>query len=43
MDRLESEVRNLREQLGKAKSINDAMWETMLQNAVAETKAGTIK
>jgi len=43
IDRLESEVRKLREQLGKAKSINDAMWESMLQNAVAETKAGTLK
>jgi pre-rRNA-processing protein IPI3 len=41
IDSLENEVKILREQLGKAKSINDAMWDTILQNAVAETKAGT--
>jgi len=35
---LESEVARLREQLGKAKGINDTMWETMVQRVVAEGK-----
>ncbi|KAI0641918.1 WD40 repeat-like protein [Trametes meyenii] len=33
---LESEVTRLREQLGKAKGINDTMWETVVQRIVAE-------
>ncbi|KAI0367031.1 WD40 repeat-like protein [Pilatotrama ljubarskyi] len=33
---LESEVTRLREQLGKAKGINDVMWETVVQRIVAE-------
>ncbi|KAI0629250.1 WD40 repeat-like protein [Trametes polyzona] len=33
---LESEVSRLREQLGKAKGINDVMWETVVQRIVAE-------
>lgn len=37
---LESEVQYLREQLAKAKGINDTMWETIVQRAVAE---GTMK
>ncbi len=35
---LESEVARLREQLGKAKGINDVMWETLVQRLVAEGK-----
>jgi pre-rRNA-processing protein IPI3 len=35
---LESEVARLREQLGKAKSINDTMWETVVQRVVAESR-----
>ncbi|KAI0793928.1 WD40 repeat-like protein [Fomes fomentarius] len=35
---LESEVARLREQLGKAKGINDVMWETVVQRLVAEGK-----
>ena len=35
---LESEVVRLREQLGKAKGINDAMWESVVQRLVAEDK-----
>ncbi|CAL1714772.1 unnamed protein product [Somion occarium] len=37
---LESEVSKLREQLGKAKGINDTMWETIVQKMVTETKEG---
>ncbi|KAI0766912.1 WD40 repeat-like protein [Trametes elegans] len=33
---LESEVTRLREQLGKAKGINDVMWESVVQRLVAE-------
>ncbi|EKM49939.1 uncharacterized protein PHACADRAFT_166518 [Phanerochaete carnosa HHB-10118-sp] len=35
---LESEVVRLREQLGRAKSINDTMWETVVQRVVAESR-----
>lgn len=35
---LESEVARLREQLDKAKGINDIMWETVVQRLVAEGK-----
>ncbi|KAI0073256.1 WD40 repeat-like protein [Panus rudis PR-1116 ss-1] len=35
---LEAEVAKLREQLGKAKSINDTMWETIVQKMVSEGK-----
>ena len=35
---LESEVARLREQLGKAKNINDTMWESVVQRLVAEGK-----
>ena len=35
---LEGEVARLREQLGKAKGINDVMWETVVQRLVAEGK-----
>ncbi|CDO73260.1 hypothetical protein BN946_scf185008.g22 [Trametes cinnabarina] len=35
---LESEVTRLREQLDKAKSINDVMWETVVQRIVSEGK-----
>ncbi|KAF9462926.1 WD40 repeat-like protein [Collybia nuda] len=31
---LEEEVKRLRDQLGKAKTINDTMWDTMIQNAM---------
>ena len=35
---LEGEVAHLKEQLGKAKGINDVMWETVVQRLVAEGK-----
>ena len=35
---LEAEIRQLREQLGKAKHINDTMWETIVQKMVSESK-----
>ena len=35
---LESEVARLKEQLGKAKGINDTMWESVVQRLVAEGK-----
>lgn len=35
---LEGEVQKLREQLGKAKSINDTMWETVVRNVIVEGK-----
>ena len=35
---LEDEVTRLKEQLGKAKGINDAMWESVVQRLVAEGK-----
>ena len=36
---LESEVTKLKEQLGKAKSINDTMWETVVQKVVVGSTA----
>ncbi|KAK7686421.1 hypothetical protein QCA50_010645 [Cerrena zonata] len=36
---LENEVVKLREQLGKAKGINDTMWETVVQKMVNESKS----
>lgn len=38
MSELEAEVTQLREQLGKAKGINDTMWETVVQKMVAESR-----
>lgn len=38
---LESEVARLREQLGRAKGINDTMWETVVQRVVAESREKT--
>ena len=42
---LETEVSELREQLGKAKSVNDVMWETVVQKviplATGKEKKGT--
>jgi len=35
---LEAEVQRLQEQLGKAKNINDTMWEKIVQRAVASAK-----
>jgi pre-rRNA-processing protein IPI3 len=35
---LEEEVVTLREQLGKAKGINDLMWDTVVQRVVREEK-----
>lgn len=35
---LETEVGQLKEQLAKAKGINDTMWETVVQRLVAEGK-----
>jgi pre-rRNA-processing protein IPI3 len=36
--KLEAEVENLREQLGKAKGINDVMWETVVQKVMTQDK-----
>ncbi|KAK0202802.1 WD40 repeat-like protein [Desarmillaria ectypa] len=36
---LEAEVVHLREQLGKAKGLNDTMWETVVQRIIGQTKA----
>jgi pre-rRNA-processing protein IPI3 len=33
---LESEVAGLRDQLGKAKGVNDVMWETVVQRLVSQ-------
>lgn len=38
LSELEGEVGRLREQLGKAKGINDTMWETVVQRLVARAK-----
>ncbi|THH10360.1 hypothetical protein EW145_g1398 [Phellinidium pouzarii] len=38
---LEAEVQHLRAQLAKAKSINDTMWETVVQRVVTEKRAAT--
>lgn len=35
---LEAEVMQLREQLGKAKSVNDVMWETVVQKVLIPDK-----
>lgn len=35
---LEAEAAQLREQLGKAKGINDTMWEAVVQKMVVENK-----
>lgn len=35
---LEAEVTRLREQLGKAKGVNDVMWETVVQRLVGQGK-----
>ncbi|KAI0821545.1 WD40-repeat-containing domain protein [Irpex lacteus] len=37
---LEAEVQRLREQLGKAKGINDAMWDTVVRKVVVEGVKG---
>lgn len=34
---LESEVVSLKEQLGKAKGLNDAMWDSVVKNLVEKT------
>jgi pre-rRNA-processing protein IPI3 len=34
---LEAEIERLQEQLGKAKSVNDVMWDTMVQQAVEQS------
>lgn len=39
MEELENEVVKLREQLGKARGINDTMWETVVQKMVNESKS----
>ncbi|KAG1772229.1 hypothetical protein EV702DRAFT_1246681 [Suillus placidus] len=36
--KLEAEVENLREQLGKAKGIDDVMWETVVQKVMVQEK-----
>ncbi|KAF7370878.1 Pre-rRNA-processing protein IPI3 [Mycena sanguinolenta] len=38
MNELETEVARLREQLGKAKGVNDMMWETVVQKVVGHGK-----
>ncbi len=35
---LEAEVQQLRVQLGKAKGINDTMWDTVVQRVVGQEK-----
>jgi pre-rRNA-processing protein IPI3 len=35
---LESEVETLREQLGKAKGVNDAMWDAVVQRLISQVK-----
>ncbi|KAH7929113.1 WD40 repeat-like protein [Leucogyrophana mollusca] len=35
---LEAEVQELREQLGKAKGVNDMMWETVVQRVISQGK-----
>ncbi|OAX31546.1 hypothetical protein K503DRAFT_787771 [Rhizopogon vinicolor AM-OR11-026] len=41
---LEAEIQNLREQLGKAKGINDVMWEMVVQKVmVQESKFGWLR
>ncbi|KAG5647909.1 hypothetical protein DXG03_007833 [Asterophora parasitica] len=39
IDDLEAEVTRLREQLGKAKSVNDVMWDTVVQRTLGQDKA----
>ena len=38
VNELETEVQRLREQLGKAKGINDTLWETVVQKVISEKK-----
>jgi pre-rRNA-processing protein IPI3 len=38
VNELETEVARLREQLGKAKGVNDIMWETVVQKVVSHGK-----
>ncbi|KAJ7089699.1 WD40 repeat-like protein, partial [Mycena belliarum] len=38
VNELETEVARLREQLGKAKGVNDVMWETVVQKVVGQGK-----
>ncbi|KAJ8582204.1 hypothetical protein M405DRAFT_831075 [Rhizopogon salebrosus TDB-379] len=35
---LEAEIQSLREQLGKAKGIDDVMWETVVQKVMAQER-----
>ncbi|KAG2070200.1 WD40 repeat-like protein [Suillus decipiens] len=39
--KLEAEIENLKEQLGKAKGINDVMWETVVQKIMTQEKQTT--
>ncbi len=39
MTTLEAEIVHLREQLGKAKGLNDTMWDTVVQRVIGQTKA----
>ncbi|KAF8196763.1 WD40 repeat-like protein [Mycena galopus ATCC 62051] len=43
VNELETEVTRLREQLGKAKGVNDVMWETVVQKVVGHGKEGSDK
>jgi len=38
-DRLEVEVAKLKDMLDKAKSINDAMWENLVQQTAAQARS----
>ncbi|KAF8889379.1 WD40 repeat-like protein [Infundibulicybe gibba] len=38
VSQMESEIEELREQLGKAKGVNDAMWNTVVQRVVGQGK-----
>jgi pre-rRNA-processing protein IPI3 len=35
---LEAEIQSLRERLGKAKWVNDVMWETVVQKVMAQER-----
>lgn len=38
IEQLETEVQDLRRQLDKARSINDAMWENLIQATLVKSK-----
>jgi len=40
---LQAEVERLREHLGKAKGLNDTMWDTVVQRLVGQDKNGSVE